>query len=307
MTAAGATVAIEADGLGKRYRRGWAVEDCSFRLPAGRVCGLVGANGAGKSTLIRMLAGLARPTAGRAAVDGRAPDGNDPGFLRSVGYLAQDVPLYPRWTARAHLALGAALNPAWDQDLARDRLDLLGIPLDQRVEQLSGGMRAQVALAVAIGKRPRVLLLDEPVAALDPLARREFLASLAVLMAGHDLTVLLSSHLLPDLERICDHLVVLVEGRAVLADDVDEIIRTHKLVRGPESARRALARRHRVVDDDSAGPVASAVVRLQGPEPDPACELHDLSLEDIVLAYLAGARAARTVPDLALAGAGEGR
>ena len=298
------TPAVEADGLGKRYRRGWAVEDCSFRLPARRVCGLVGANGAGKSTLIRMLAGLARPTAGRVAVDGRVPDGDDPAFLRSVGYLAQDVPLYPRWTARDHLGLGAALNPAWDPDLALGRLATLGIPLDQRVEQLSGGMRAQVALAVAIGKRPRVLLLDEPVAALDPLARREFLASLAVLMAEEDLTVLLSSHLLPDLERICDFLVVLVEGRAVLADDVEEILRTHKLVQGPESARRALARRHRVIEDASAGPVASAVVRLAGPEPDPACELHDLSLEDVVLAYLAGARAARTAPALALAGGG---
>ncbi len=295
--------AIEVEGLGKRYRQRWALQDCTFTLPAGRVCGLVGANGAGKSTLIRLLAGLARPTTGRAAVDGRAPDGRVD-FLRSVGYLAQDVPLYRRWTARDHLVMGATLNPGWDPALPLERLASLDIPLDQRVEQLSGGMRAQIGLAVAIGKKPRVLLLDEPVAALDPLARREFLASLAVLMADEPLTVLLSSHLLPDLERICDFLVVLVEGRAELADDVEEILRTHKLVRAPEAGRRALGRQHLIVDQQATGPLAVATVRLGGPVLDPAWEVEDLSLEDVVLAYLAGSAAARAGRALAAVGGG---
>ena len=294
--------AIEVDGLGKRYRQRWALQDCTFTLPAGRVCGLVGANGAGKSTLIRLLAGLARPTTGRAAIDGREPDDGNVDFLHSVGYLAQDVPLYPRWSARDHLHMGAAMNPGWDPELPLERLASLDIPLDQRVEQLSGGMRAQVGLAVAIGKKPRVLLLDEPVAALDPLARREFLASLAVLMAGEDLTVLLSSHLLPDLERISDFLVVLVEGRAVLADDVEEILRTHKLLRAPEGARRTIGQRHEVIDQQETGPLAVATVRLDGPVLDPAWEVEDLSLEDVVLAYLAGSAAARKERPLAAVG-----
>ena len=193
--------AIETRGLGKRYRTNWALRDCTIDVPAGRICGLVGANGAGKTTLMRLLAGLSRPNAGEALVCGRRPDPDDVEFLREVGYLAQEVPLYRRWNADDHLALGAHMNPVWDDEIARERLRLLRIPFDRPIESLSGGMRAQVALALALGKRPRVLLLDEPVAALDPLARREFLSSLAGAVADGDLTVLLSSHLLPDLER----------------------------------------------------------------------------------------------------------
>ena len=230
-------VAVQTTDLGKRYGGQWALRECSIAVPAGRVCGLVGANGAGKTTLLRLLAGLSRPSSGTALVDGWAP-ADDAAFLAGVGYLAQEVPLYRRWTAADHLAFGAHMNPVWDDAVSLDRLRGLGIPLDRRLDALSGGMRAQVALALAMGKRPRVLLLDEPVAALDPLARREFLGSLAEAVAEQDLTVLLSSHLLPDLERICDHLVVLSEGRPVLCGAIDELLETHQLLRAPARAQR---------------------------------------------------------------------
>jgi ABC-type Fe3+/spermidine/putrescine transport system ATPase subunit len=157
-------LAIETIGLGKQFRFTWALRNCSIQLPVGRVSGLVGANGAGKTTLMRLLAGMSRPTAGRALVLGRPP-ADDRGFLAEVGYLAQEVPLYPRWNAADHLALGAHLNRVWDETLTRDRLRSLNIPLDRPIAALSGGMRAQVALALTLGKRPRLLLLDEPVVA----------------------------------------------------------------------------------------------------------------------------------------------
>ena len=160
-----------------------------------------------------MLAGLSRPTTGRALIAGHEPADNAE-FLREIGYLAQEVPLYRRWNAADHLALGAHMNPSWDAELTVDRLRSLRIPLDRPMESLSGGMRAQVALALALGKRPQLLLLDEPVAALDPLARHEFLASLAVAVADGGVTVLMSSHLLPDLERVCDHLVLIADAAA---------------------------------------------------------------------------------------------
>ncbi len=292
--------AISTTGLGKRYGRAWALEDCSIEVPEGRISGLVGANGAGKSTLLRLLAGLGRPSAGTALVAGREP-ADDREFLADVGFLAQEVPLYGSWNAEDHLRMGAALNPRWDGAVARERLDLLGIPLGRQIRRLSGGMRAQVALALALGKRPRVLLLDEPVAALDPLARREFLGSLVGAVADGGVTVLLSSHLLPDLERVCDHLILVSDGRPVLCDDIDVLVDSHKLLTPlvPDADLVAVARGHRVVRRTGAGAATSLVVELGGPVLDPAWRVGDLALEDIVLAHL-GDRAERR---LSLAGA----
>ena len=256
-----------------------------IEVPAGRVCGLVGANGAGKTTLLRLLAGLSRPTSGTARVSGRAP-ADDADFLAVIGYLAQDVPLYRRWTAADHLALGAHLNPVWDDGISVDRLRRLGIPLDRRSDALSGGMRAQVALALAMGKRPEVLLLDEPVAALDPLARREFLGSLAAAMADQELTVLLSSHLLPDLERICDHLIVLDAGHPVLCAGIDELLDSHRQLRAARTTA-ASAGRHEIIQETRTPREVSLTVRLRGPVLDPAWEVSEVGLEEIVLAYLA--------------------
>jgi len=279
-------LAVQTTALAKRYGEDWALRDCSIEVPAGRVCGLVGANGAGKTTLLRILAGLSRPTSGTALVSGRPPaDAGD--FLAMIGYLGQEVPLYRRWTAADHLALGQHLNPAWDAGISVDRLRGLGIPLDRRVDALSGGMRAQVALALAMGKRPSVLLLDEPVAALDPLARREFLGSLAGAMADQKLTVLLSSHLLPDLERICDRLIVLSDGRPVLSADIDELLDSHRQLRAAARSTAAIAGQHEIIQQTRTPREVCMTVRLRGPVRDPAWEVSEVGLEEIVLAYLA--------------------
>jgi ABC-2 type transport system ATP-binding protein len=278
-------LAIETNDLGKRYGKEWALRDCSISIPPGRISGLVGANGAGKTTLMRLLAGLSRPTTGRATVAGEAPADNIE-FLREIGYLAQEVPLYRRWNANDHLELGRHMNVVWDDALARERLRSLNIPLDRRIESLSGGMRAQVALALALGKRPSVLLLDEPVAALDPFARREFLATLAAAVAEHGITALLSSHLLPDLERVCDHLVLLADGAPVICADIEELVATHKLLHAPTRDTALIERDQHVITTTRTARDVSVVVELDGPIADPAWQVDDLDLEDIILAYL---------------------
>jgi ABC-2 type transport system ATP-binding protein len=278
-------LAIETIGLGKQFRLTWALRNCSIQLPVGRVSGLVGANGAGKTTLMRLLAGMSRPTAGRALVLGRPP-ADDRGFLAEVGYLAQEVPLYPRWNAADHLALGAHLNRVWDETLTRDRLRSLNIPLDRPIAALSGGMRAQVALALTLGKRPRLLLLDEPVAALDPLARRQFLASLTAAVAEGDLTVLMSSHLLADLERVCDHLILMAGAQPVVCAEIDDLLASHKLLIAAERDTTAIERQHHVITETRTRREVALTVKLNGPVLDPSWQVHDLGLEDIVLAYL---------------------
>jgi ABC-2 type transport system ATP-binding protein len=258
------SAAITTHGLGKRYRSKWALRDCSFEVPEGRVCGLVGANGAGKTTLLRLLTGLAHPTTGQAEVAGQAPR-DHAAFLSQVGYLAQEIPLYRRWTAEDHMRMGAHLNPRWDDAWCRDRLRSLRIPADQRVGTLSGGQRAQVALALALAKHPRVLLLDEPVAALDPLARRDFLGTLGEAVADGDLTVVLSSHLVADLERVCDHLIVLAESETVLADDLEDVLATHRLLSAPRRDTAAIEREHTVLRIERTARQVSLWVRLIGP------------------------------------------
>jgi ABC-2 type transport system ATP-binding protein len=229
------STAIDTHELSKRYRRASALTECTVAVPEGRVCALIGPNGAGKTTLLRILAGLVRPSAGTVSVlDGQPRQ--DPAFLADIGFLAQEIPLYRSFTAEDHLRLGAHLNPRWDAALARTRLAELKIPLDQRVGTLSGGQRAQVALVMTLAKRPRLLLLDEPFAALDPLARRNFVAALASAVtdeAGR-LTVVLSSHLVTDLERVCDHLILLAGSRVQLAGDIDTLLAEQRVARKRE-------------------------------------------------------------------------
>jgi len=276
---------IEGRGLGKRFGRVWAVSDCSFNVPAGSLCALVGSNGAGKTTLLRMLAGLHRPTTGSASLDGRPP-GDDADFLASIGYLAQEIPLYRRWTVEDHLRLGAHLNRTWDDSGVRSRLRDLAIPFDRRIQALSGGMRAQVALSLALGKRPRVLLLDEPVAALDPLARRDFLGVLTAAVATEEVTVLLSSHLLTDLERVSDHVIVMSGGRLALCGDIDEVVASHRVLTAPMRETDALERDHEVVRIDRTPRQVSVIARLRGPIAEAGWTVEEAGLEEIVLAYL---------------------
>jgi ABC-2 type transport system ATP-binding protein len=281
----GAPLAVETSGLGKRYGRLWALQECSLMIPKGRVTALVGPNGAGKTTLLRMLAGLSAPTTGSAAVLGRPP-GQSEEFLSSIGYLAQDIPLYKRLSADEHLEIGAGLNRRWDASGARERLAALRIPLDRPVSALSGGQRAQVALGLALAKRPRVLLLDEPVAALDPLARRKFLTSLAEAVAEGDLSVVLSSHLLHDLERVCDHVVLLSASRAQICDDIDHILATHKMLVGPRRKLSDVERGVNVVKATQTANQTRLIVRADGPVLDPSWQVDEVGLEDIVLAYM---------------------
>src|SRR4051794_3387203 len=279
--------AVQVEGLGKRYGKKWALQDASFEIPSGRICGLVGANGAGKTTLLRLLVGLSHPTSGRALVQGDTPT-DTVEFLTRIGYLAQEVPLYPRWTTEDHLRMGAALNPQWDDPVARDRLADLRIPFDQRVGTLSGGQRAQVALALALGKCPQVLVLDEPVAALDPLARKDFLATLTGAIAAADggLTVVLSTHLVSDLEMVCDHLVVLEAAHTMLAADVEAVLASHRLLTSDRRDITSLERDHTVLRVERTPRQTLVWLRLDAPLHDPSWQAEELGLEDVVLAYL---------------------
>ncbi len=281
----GSTTAITTKGLGKRYGSLWALQDCTISVPRGRVTALVGPNGAGKTTLLRMLVGLSRPSTGELAVLGRAPR-QDPEFLSSVGYLAQDVPLYPRLSAEDHLRLGAHLNEGWDADGARSRLAALHVPTDRPVATLSGGQRAQVGLGLALAKRPRLLLLDEPVAALDPLARREFLTTLTEAVADGDLSVMLSSHLLHDLERVCDHVLLLSSSRAQICEDIDDLLASHRMLLGRRRDLTDIERSLTVIKATQTERQTRLLVRCDGPVLDPSWEITEVGLEDIILGYM---------------------
>jgi ABC-2 type transport system ATP-binding protein len=283
-TAIGSAV-IETRGLSKQYRTATALSDCSITVPEGRISALIGPNGAGKTTLLRLLAGLARPTAGQALVLGSTPR-QDPAFLADIGFLAQEIALYRRMSAEDHIRIGAHLNPRWDAASVRQRLGDLRIRLDQPVGTLSGGQRAQVALALTLAKQPRVLLLDEPVAALDPLARRKFLGILAEAVAGGGLTVVMSSHLVVDLERVCDHLIQLSESRVQLCGDLDDLLASHTMLVGPSKDTGAIERAHTVVQVSRTPRQARLLLRLNGPLTDPAFEASDVSLEELVLGYM---------------------
>ncbi|MGH9295905.1 MAG: ABC transporter ATP-binding protein, partial [Acidimicrobiales bacterium] len=277
--------AIETVGLAKAYGSTWGLQDCSIDVPEGRISALVGPNGAGKTTLLRLLMGLRRPTSGEARVLGRAP-AQDEDFLASVGFLAQEIPLYRQLCAAEHLRIGAHLNRRWDVAAAEQRLAALRVPLDRPVHTLSGGQRAQVALSLALAKRPRVLLLDEPLAALDPLARREFLTSLADVTIEGDVTVVLSSHLVHDLERVCNHLILLTASRVRLCGDIDDVLGGHRELVGPRRSSAELERLFTVVRATQTERQSRVLARLDGPVLDPAWEVSEVGLEDIILAYM---------------------
>jgi len=279
------TNVIETSGLTKRYRRVTALSDCTISVPEGRISALVGPNGAGKTTLLRLLAGLAAPTAGRATALGTTPR-EDPAYLAEIGFLAQEIPLYRRLTAQDHIGIGAHLNPRWDGESVRTRLAALKIPLDRRVGTLSGGQRAQVALALTLAKRPRLLLLDEPLAALDPLARRNFLAALAEAAAAGDLTIVLSSHLIADIERVCDHLILLAGSRVQLCGEIETVLAEHRILVGPRKDTTPIARTHAIVREDTTARQTTLLVKLNGPVIDPAWAVEEANLEEIVLGYM---------------------
>ena len=276
---------LETSGLGKRYGGTWALRDCSLAIPAGHVVALVGPNGAGKSTLLNLAVGLTAPSTGRVSVlGGRSP--GSPAALDGIAFMAQDTPLYKNLSAADMLHLTRNLNRRFDQASAEARLAELGIPLKRRSGRLSGGQQAQLALTLALARRPQLLVLDEPMAMLDPLARHDFMATVMTAVADEDVSVLLSSHLLSELERVADYLVVMSRGRVQVAGEVEELLAGHRILTGPAEdadaycerpvvqARRALAQAHLLVRAGTEDPVP------------PGWEAHPLGLEELALAYL---------------------
>jgi ABC-2 type transport system ATP-binding protein len=278
---------LEATGLGKRYRRTWALRNCSLRVPTGSIAALVGPNGAGKSTLLHLATGLLRPTEGDVRILGWAPRAEPQLVLARLGFVAQDTPLYRRYSVGDTLRLGRALNRRWDGGAAAVRLRRLGIPMDRKVGQLSGGQRAQVALALALAKRPELLLLDEPLASLDPLARRQFLQELMEATVVDGLTVLLSSHLIGDLERTCDYLVVLGEGRVRLAGAIDALLGSHRLLVGPRGPAPHDQAGLEVIARSDGDRESSLWVRGPVGALPSGWRSSPLALEELVIAYLA--------------------
>src|SRR5947207_10942338 len=278
--------AIRSDGLGKRYGSTWALRDCSVEVPAGSVTALVGPNGAGKTTLLKLAVGLTRPSAGAVEVLGCVPREDERELMPRLGFVAQDHPLHMGFTVAETLKVGRRLNPGWNDEIALERIARLRLPLDRKVGELSGGQQAQVALTLALAKQPEVLLLDEPVASLDPLARREFLNSVMEAVAERAMTVVLSSHIVTDLERVCDHVVILSDSRPLLIGAIDDVVASHRLLTGPRADAADVIRVHDVIRATHTKRQTSLVVRANGHVYDAAWELHEIDLEEIVLAYL---------------------
>ena len=277
---------VEASGLGKRYGGTWALRECTLAVPAGRVAALVGPNGAGKSTLLNLAVGLAAPSAGGVTVLGGRRAGS-PAALDGIAFVAQDTPLYKTLSVADMIYITRSLNRRFDQPFARARLDELGIPLKRRAGKLSGGQQAQLALTLALARRPRLLVLDEPVAMLDPVARHDFMASVMMAMAADGVSVVLSSHVLAELERVADYLILMSRGRVQLAGEVDDLLASHRLLTGPAAEADRYAERLSVVHTSRGEAQAHLMVRATADEPvPPGWEAHPVGLEELALAYL---------------------
>jgi ABC-2 type transport system ATP-binding protein len=287
--AGGSVPALRTERLGRRYGKTWGLRDCTLEVPAGAVAALVGPNGAGKTTLLEMIIGLLEPTEGQVSVFGEASHANTAETLARVGYVAQDHPLYRDFTVADMLHLGRAMNPHWDQERAEARMAALSIPLKRKIRRLSGGQQAQVSLTMALAKRAPLLVLDEPVSSLDPIARLEFMRDVMASAADADLTFLISSHVVSELERFCDWLIVLANGHVQLAGPVDDLLDAHRVLSVPRAtpdAKLPGTAIHRTDSDRHStvlvrtDPVQLAVQGHAGWQADP------VSFEQLVMAYL---------------------
>jgi ABC-2 type transport system ATP-binding protein len=276
---------IETSGLGKRYGSTWALHECTLAIPAGHVAALVGPNGAGKTTLLNLAVGLADPTAGAVTVLGDLPPGS-PAALDGIAFVAQDTPVYKNLPAADMLHLTANLNRRFDQHFAEARLGELGIPLNRKAGKLSGGQQAQLALTLALARRPRLLVLDEPVAMLDPVARHDFMATVLAAAADDGVSVVLSSHVLAELERVADYLILLSRGRVQVAGEVEDLLASHRMLTGPAAEASKFAERP-VVHVRRGAAQAHLLVRATADDPvPPGWEAHPVGLEELALAYL---------------------
>jgi ABC-2 type transport system ATP-binding protein len=277
--------AIEASGLGKRYGSTWALRECTLAIPAGHVAALVGPNGAGKTTLLNLAVGLAEPSAGVVTVLGGKPAGS-PAALDGVAFVAQDTPMYKNLSAADMLHLTRNLNRRFDRPYAQARLAELGIPLNRKAGKLSGGQQAQLALTLALARRPRLLVLDEPVAMLDPIARHDFMATVLAAAADDSVSVVLSSHVLAELERVADYLILLSQGRVQVAGEIDHLLASHRVLTGPAAEADRYADRP-VVHMRRGEAQAHLLVRATADDPvPPGWEAHPVGLEELTLAYL---------------------
>ncbi len=278
---------IETSGLGKRYGSTWALRECGLAIPEGHVAALVGPNGAGKTTLLSLAVGLAVPTAGVVTVLGGWPAGSAVA-LDGIAFVAQDTPLYRNLSVADMLHLTRNLNRRFDQRFAETRLGELGIPLRRAAGRLSGGQQAQLALTLALARRPRLLVLDEPMAMLDPLARHDFMATVMTAVADDGVSVVLSSHVLAELERVADYLVLVAGGRVQVAGEVEDLLAHHRLLTGPAGQAERYAERWNVVHARRGGAQIHLLVRINGtPDPvPPGWEAYPINLEDLALSYL---------------------
>jgi ABC-2 type transport system ATP-binding protein len=268
-----------------RYRRGWALRDCTFRLPAGRICGLVGPNGAGKTTLLNIAAHVLKPTQGSLSLFGEAPGAVESG--RRTAFLAQEKPLFRRFTVAETLRLGRELNPGWDQRAAEDIVRAGNVPFDAKIGTLSGGQRTRVAVALAFGKRPDLLLLDEPMSDLDPVVRHELMGTLLAEAGERGTTVVMSTHVLAELENVCDFLLVVSGGGVRVAGDVDELMTMHTVVTGAREGEGLpdFLGYHTLVEARTSGRQFTALIRPEVPVTGP-WEVAAPSMEELLLAYL---------------------
>jgi ABC-2 type transport system ATP-binding protein len=308
--AGGSVPALRTEHLGRRYGKIWGLRDCTIELPAGAVAALVGPNGAGKTTLLEMIIGLLEPTEGQVSVFGETSRANTAETLARVGYVAQDHPLYRDFTVADMFHLGRSMNPGWDQQLAAARMDALEIPVKRKVKQLSGGQQAQVSLTMALAKRAPLVVLDEPVSSLDPIARLEFMRDVMASAADADLTFLISSHVVAELERFCDWLIVLAHGRVQLAGPADDLLAAHRLLTVPRATPDAELPGtpiHRIDSDrHSTVLVRTDLVQLavQGHA---GWQADAVSFEQLVMGYLQRPSAAATTDNPARAAEGSGQ
>ena len=278
---------IETSGLGKSYGSTWALRDCTLAIPEGHMVALVGPNGAGKTTLLNLAVGLNAPTAGSITVLGKCAAGS-PAALDGIAFVAQDMPLYKTLSAADMLHLTRNLNRRFDRGYAEARLGELGIPLKRKAGTMSGGQQAQLALTLALARRPRLLVLDEPMATLDPLARHDFMATVMAAMVDDGVSVLLSSHVLTELERVADYLVLVSRGRVQVAAEVDDLLAHHRMLTGPTAEANLYTEQLNVVHARQGEAQAHLLIRTNGaadPVP-PGWEAQPVGLEELTLAYL---------------------
>lgn len=278
---------IETHALTKTYGQKVALSDCTLAIPEGHVVALVGPNGAGKSTLLNLAVGLAVPSSGGVTVLDGCPAGSPPA-LDGIAFVAQDMPLYRNLSARDLIHETRNLNHRFDQAYAERRLGELAIPLRQKAGEMSGGQKAQLALTLALARTPQLLVLDEPLASLDPLARIDFMATVMAAVAENGVSVVLSSHVLAELERVCDYLVLLSRGRVQVVGEVDDLLEHHRVLTGPADQYERYAPGWNVVHASRDASRVHLRVRCHGTADlvPPEWEARPITLEELTIAYL---------------------